>query len=159
MPLRVHMGPHWAHIAPMRDRELDMSRVCNFALDRQVRTGRKFGGSVTNRRGDWSGLGPGPGWGPKKNREIAWKNQNLDRSVSFLRQETHEHVKTIKKRCLEAKNHIFRKRTFKKHVFLGCFPSGEAATHRRVFCLDFLGMFRLFWERLDLFLVRPFFIV
>ena len=23
-------------------------------LDRQVRTGRRFGGSVTNRRGDWS---------------------------------------------------------------------------------------------------------
>ena len=30
----------------------------------------------------------------------------LDRSVSFLRQETHEHVKTIKKRCLEAKHDI-----------------------------------------------------
>ena len=33
----------------------------------------------------------------------------LDRSVSFLRQETHEHVKTIKKRCLEAKNTILIK--------------------------------------------------
>ena len=65
----------------------------------------------------------------KKNWKIACKNQNfaclgfkigigflkkfLDRSVSFLRQETHEHVKTIKKRCLEAKNHIFRKNEFK----------------------------------------------
>ena len=93
-------------------------------LDRQVRTGRRFGGSVTNRRGDWSGLGPGPGWGPNKNNKIVCKNQNfacfgfkiefltnfLDRSVSFLRQETHEHVKTMKKRCLEAKNYISSQR-------------------------------------------------
>ena len=76
----------------------------------------------------------------------------LNRSLSFLRQETHEHVKTIKKRCLEAENAIFRKNMFKnKHVFLGCFPPGAAATHRRVFCLDFLGMFRLFGDCLNLF--------
>ena len=49
----------------------------SFILDRQVRTGRRFGGSVTNRRGDWSGLGPGPGWGPPKKRGIAWTNQNF----------------------------------------------------------------------------------
>ena len=71
----------------------------------------------------------------------------LDRSVSFLRQETHEHVKTIKKRCLEAKNHFFRKNAFKNRcVFPEGFPPGGAATHRRVFCLEFFGMFRLFRE-------------
>ena len=43
----------------------------------------------------------------------------LDRWVSFLRQETHEHVKTIEKRCLEAKHDIFRKNAFRKrYVFL-----------------------------------------
>ena len=31
----------------------------------------------------------------------------LDRSVSFLRQETHEHIKTINKRCLEAQKCYF----------------------------------------------------
>ena len=70
------------------------------------------------------------GWGLKKNREIAWTNQNFacfgsktcflrwfhNRSVSFLHQETYEYVKTIKKRCLEAKNYIlFRKNEFKKN--------------------------------------------
>ena len=78
------------------------------------------------RVGAQSGLGPGPGWGPKNDRKIVCKNQNfacfgfkirflkkfLDRSVSFFGQETHEHVKTIKKRCLEAKNNIFRKTAF-----------------------------------------------
>ena len=39
--------------------------------------------------------------------KIGFLKKFLNRSVSFLRQETHEHVKTIKKRCLEAKNHIF----------------------------------------------------
>ena len=39
----------------------------------------------------------------------------------------------------------------KKWVFLGGFPSGAAAAHRRVVCLDFFGMFRLFGECLDLF--------
>ena len=41
----------------------------------------------------------------------------LDRSVSFFGQETHEHVRTIKKRCLEAKNYIFRKNAFKNNLF------------------------------------------
>ena len=31
-----------------------------------------------------------------------------------MRQETHEHIKTIKKLCLEAKNVIFRKNAFIK---------------------------------------------
>ena len=40
---------------------------------------------------------------------------------------------------------FFCKNAFKnKYVFLGGFPSGAAATHRRVFCLDFSEMFRLF---------------
>ena len=44
----------------------------------------------------------------------------------------------------------FRKNAFKdRYVFLGGFPPGAAATHRRVFCLDFFGMFRLFGECLD----------
>ena len=74
----------------------------------------------------------------------------LDRSVSFLRQQTHEHVKTIKKGCLEANTTFFRKSAFKK-CFPGGFPPGGVATHRRVFCLDFLGMFRLFWCMFRLF--------
>ena len=49
----------------------------------------------------------------------------LNLSVSFLRQETHEHVKTIKKRCLETQNQIFRKNIFKKkYVFPEGFPPG-----------------------------------
>ena len=36
------------------------------------------------------------------------------RSASFFGQETHEHVKTIKKHCLKAKNEIFRKSELKK---------------------------------------------
>ena len=40
-----------------------------------------------------------------------------NRSVSFFGQKTQEHVKTIKKRCLEAKNNIFRKNAFKKNMF------------------------------------------
>ena len=45
---------------------------------------------------------------------------------------------------------FFRKNAFKdRYVFLGGFPPGGAATHRRVFCLDFLGMFRLVGECLD----------
>ena len=40
----------------------------------------------------------------------------LDRSASFFGQETHEQVKTIKKRCVEAKNDIFHKHAFKKGV-------------------------------------------
>ena len=36
-------------------------------------------------------------------------------------------------------------------VFPGGFPFGGAATHRRVFCLDFFGMFRLFLECSDFF--------
>ena len=69
----------------------------------------------------------------------------LDRSASFFGQETHEHVKTIKKRCLETKNSIFWKNAFKnRYVFQEGFPPGAAATHRRVFCLEFLGMFRVF---------------
>ena len=83
---------------------------------------------------------------------IVFLKKFLDRSVSFLRQETHEHVKTIKKHCLEAKNIIFHKNAFEnKYVFLGGFPPGAAAIHRRVFCLDFFGMFKLFWECLDIF--------
>ena len=73
-----------------------------------------------------SGLGPSPGWGPvrvgaekrlgklHKKKIVAWfgfkicfLKKFLDRSVSFLCQETHEHVKTLKKRCLEAQNDIF----------------------------------------------------
>ena len=47
----------------------------------------------------------------------------LDRSASFFGQETHEHVKTIRKRCLEAKNHLFRKMQLtKRHVFPKVFP-------------------------------------
>ena len=38
----------------------------------------------------------------------------LDDSASFFGQETHEHVKTIKKGCLEAKNGIFVKMHLKK---------------------------------------------
>ena len=41
----------------------------------------------------------------------------LDRSVSFLRQETHEHVETIKKRCLEAENEISLKMYFNIDMF------------------------------------------
>ena len=103
----------------------------------------------------------------KKKRKIGCKNKNftcsgfklrflkkfLNRSVSCLRQKTHEPVKTIKKHCLEAKRDIFRKNAFKdRYVFLGGFPPGGAATHRRVFCLDFFGMFRLLGECLDLLL-------
>ena len=83
------------------------------------------------RVGAQSGLGPCPGWGPKENRKTVCKNQKfawlgfkigflkkfLDRSVSFLRQETHEHVKTIKKRCLEAKNMNFSQSVFRKGMF------------------------------------------
>ena len=39
--------------------------------------------------------------------QIWFLKKFLDRSVSFLCQETHEHVKTIKQRCLETKNHVF----------------------------------------------------
>ena len=79
-----------------------------------------------------------------------WK-KFLNRSASFFGQETHEHVKIIKNRCLEAKNVFFRKNAFKdKYVFLGGFPPGASATHRRVFCLDLFGMFRLSGECLDL---------
>ena len=47
---------------------------------------------------------------------------------------------------------FFRKNAFKhRYVFPVGFPPGGAATHRRVFCLDFFGMFRLFGECLDLF--------
>ena len=74
-----------------------------------------------NMYNNTAGLGPCPGWGPKRNRKIVCKSQIsacfwlkirflkkfLDRSVSFLRQETHEHVKTIKKRCLEAQKDMF----------------------------------------------------
>ena len=85
------------------------------------------------------------------NFTICFLKKFLDHSVSFLRQETHEHVKTIKKRCLEAENDIFPLKGIKKrYVFLGGFPSGGAATHRRVFCLDFFGMFKFFSECLDL---------
>ena len=67
------------------------------------------------------------------------------RSVSFFGQETYEHVKTIKKCCLETQNDIFRKNAFKHRcVFLGGFPPGGAETQRRVFCLDCFGMFRHF---------------
>ena len=38
--------------------------------------------------------------------KIGFLKKFLDRSVSFFGQETQEHVKTIKKRCLEAKNDI-----------------------------------------------------
>ena len=41
-----------------------------------------------------------------------------NRSVSFYGQKTREHVKTIKKRCLEAKNHIF---FVKMHLKKGMF--------------------------------------
>ena len=76
----------------------------------------------------------------------------LDRSVSFLRHETHEHVKTMKEGYLEAKHDIFFVKVHLKsrYVFLGGFPPGAAATHRRVFCLDVFGMFRLFGECLNL---------
>ena len=46
----------------------------------------------------------------------------LDRSVSFFGQETREHVKAIKKRCLEAKNVILRKTILKKGMFPEGFP-------------------------------------
>ena len=40
-------------------------------------------------------------------------------------QKTHEHVEAMKKRCLEAKNDIFRKNAFKgRYVFLEGFPRG-----------------------------------
>ena len=42
-----------------------------------------------------------------------------NRSVSFLGQETQEHIKTIKKRCLEVKNDIFSYKCILKKV---CFP-------------------------------------
>ena len=66
-------------------------------------------------------------------------------------QETREHIKTIKKRCLEAKHYIFHENAFKQYVFPEGFPYRGAATHRRVFCLDFFGMFRLVWEMFGLF--------
>ena len=66
------------------------------------------------------------------------------------------------------KRNFFVKMHKTKYVFPEGFPPGGAATHRRVFCLDFfrmfsfllrmfiflacldfLGMFRLFWECLD----------
>ena len=44
-----------------------------------------------------------------------------DRSVSFFGKKTQEHVKTIKKRCLEVKHDIFRKDEFERKK--GCaFP-------------------------------------
>ena len=62
-------------------------------------------------------------------------------------------LKPSKKRCLEAKDAIFSKDTFEnKYVFTEGFPPGGAATHRRVFCLDFFGMFRLLLGMLRLFL-------
>ena len=81
-----------------------------------------------------AGLGPSPGWGPVRvGAHMGPPGQVLAgpdmsdfrllvefcmfgvpnycflsyRSASFLGQETHEHVKTIKKSCLEAKNDIF----------------------------------------------------
>ena len=84
--------------------------------------------------------------------KICFLKKLRDRSVSFFGQETHEHVKTIKKHCLEAKNNIFSKNAFEnRYVFLGGFPPGGAATHRRVFCLDFFGMFRALLKCLALF--------
>ena len=47
---------------------------------------------------------------------------------------------------------FFVKMHLKKNVFPEGFPPRGAATHRRVFCLDFFGMFRPFWEWLDFFL-------
>ena len=47
----------------------------------------------------------------------------LDRSASFFGQETHEHVKTIKKRCLETKHSIF------KYLEV-CFPEGFPSMFR-----------------------------
>ena len=47
---------------------------------------------------------------------------------------------------------MFRKNVFKESsVFLEGFPPGGAATHRRMLCLEFFGMFRLFWECLNCF--------
>ena len=46
---------------------------------------------------------------------------------------------------------FFVKIHLKKYGFPEGFPPGAAATHRRVFCLDFFGMFRLFGECLNLF--------
>ena len=39
--------------------------------------------------------------------KISFLKKFLDRSVACLRQETHEHVKTIKKCCLEARHDMF----------------------------------------------------
>ena len=73
--------------------------------------------------------------------------QFLDRSASFFGQEIHEHLKTIKKCCVEAKNDDFRKSGFKKDVFSLCFP--PISTFRiqnwlfykisRWFCMVLLG--------------------
>ena len=68
-----------------------------------------------------------------------WVFEEIPKSFGIiLCQETHEHVKTIKKPCLEAKYHIFHKHALEKICFPGGSPSRGAATHRRVFCLDFL---------------------
>ena len=50
--------------------------------------------------------------------KIRFLKKFLDRWVSFMRQETHEHIKTIKKRCLETKNHIL---FVKMHLKIGVF--------------------------------------
>ena len=46
--------------------------------------------------------------------KIGFLKKFLDRSASLFGQETHEHVKTIKKHCLEAKNIIFIKNALKR---------------------------------------------
>ena len=48
------------------------------------------------------------------------------------------------------KRHFFRKSALKnRYVFPEGFPPGGAATHRRVFCFDFLRMFKILLECLD----------
>ena len=81
----------------------------------------------------------------------------LDRSVSFLGQETHEHVKTIKKRFLETSNVFFAKIHFKKICFPGRFPFRGCGDPERMLCLDSFVMFRFFLQCLDFFgMFKPF---
>ena len=51
--------------------------------------------------------------------KIVFLKKFLDRSASFFGQETHEHVKTIKKLGLEAKNGIFLKSFLGKNIIFG----------------------------------------
>ena len=69
--------------------------------------------------------------------KIVFLKEFLDRSASFFGQETHEHVKIMKKRCLEAQMTFFHKNLF-KNMFSLCFPPNSIIGSKTDFLIKLL---------------------